>query len=84
MENLSDDEIMGSEKTFLKRRENGLMLSDQDIEILKENQINYLDYHNLQELIFAITNLLEEVDNPLLDELNMRLGEYHYYHDTNK
>ena len=39
---LNDDEIMGSEKTFLKRRKNGLMLSDKDIEILNNAHINYL------------------------------------------
>lgn len=82
--NLRDDEIMGSEKTFLKRRENGLMLSDNDIEILKSSGIDYKKYHNLQELIFAITDILDEEDNEMLDELNRRLGEYNYYNYTNK
>ena len=82
--NLSNDEIMGSEKTFLKRRSNGLMLSDKDIEILESNNINYLNYSNLQELIFAISELLEESDNELLEELNIKLGEYNYYNYTNK
>ena len=39
--NLNDDEIMGTDKSFLKRRENGLMLSDNDIEILKRNDNLY-------------------------------------------
>lgn len=82
--NLRDDEIMGGEKNFLKRRENGLMLSDRDIEILKSNGINYLKYHNLSELIFEITDILDEEENDELDELNMRLGEYNYYNYTNK
>ena len=42
--NLSDDEIMGTEKSFLKEEKNGLMLSDNDILILERNDINYLDY----------------------------------------
>ena len=84
MYNLPDEEIMGTEKSFLKRRENGLLLSDQDIEILKSNDINYLEYHNLEELIFAISEVLEEDDNPELDALNMKLGEYNYYNYTNK
>lgn len=81
---LSDDEIMGIEKSFLKRRENGLMLSDNDIEILERNNINYLEYSNLESLIFAISELLDEEENDELDALNMKLGEYNYYNYTNK
>ncbi len=84
MYNLSNDEIMGTEKSFLKRRENGLMLSDNDIELLDRNGINYLEYHNLQELIFAISEIIEEEENDELDALNMRLGEYNYYNYTEK
>lgn len=80
--NLSDDEIMGGEKTFLKLRKNGLMLSDKDVEILDKHGINYLDFKSLSELIFAIENLLD--DDYELEELNIRLGEYNYYHYTNK
>lgn len=82
--NLSDDEIMGTEKSFLKRRENGLMLSDNDIEILERNNINYLEYSNLEQLIFAISEMLDEEDNDELDALNIKLGEYNYYNYTNK
>lgn len=82
--NLSDDEIMGSEKTFLKHRKNGLMLSDKDIEILENNGIDYLKYHSLEELIFAISTSLSEIESSELEELNMRLGEYNYYNYTNK
>ncbi len=81
---LKDDEIMGTEKSFLKRRENGLMLSDNDIEILKRNGINYLDYSNLEQLIFVISDSLEEEENDELEELNIKLGEYNYYNYTNK
>ena len=76
--NLSDDEIMGCEKSFLKCRSNGLMLSDNDIDILKRNNIDYLAYSNLSSLVFAIEEALCE------EELNTRLGEHHYYNYTNK
>ena len=82
--NLRDDEIMGTEKSFMKRRENGLMLSDNDIEILKRNDINYLDYSSLESLIFKIEECLEEIDDDELESLNMKLGEYNYYNYTNK
>ena len=82
--NLNDDEIMGTEKSFLKRRENGLMLSDNDIEILKNNGINYLEFSNLASLIFRIEEALEEEENEELENLNMKLGEYNYYNYTEK
>ena len=82
--NLKDDEIMGTEKSFLKRRSNGLMLSDNDIEVLSKNGINYLDYKNLEDLIFAISEVLEEQDDALLEEISIKLGEYNYYNYTNK
>lgn len=82
--NLSDEEIMGTEKSFLKRRENGLMLSDNDIEILKRNGINYLEFSNLASLIFRIQEALEEEVDEELESLNMKLGEYNYYNYTDK
>ena len=82
--NLNDDEIMGTEKSFLKRRENGLLLSDEDINILQRNGIDHLKYKSLEELIFAISEMLEENDNDELDLLNIKLGEYNYYNYTNK
>ena len=82
--NINDDEIMGTDKSFLKIRSNGMMLSDNDIEILEGNGINYLDYHSLEELIFAISEALDEVENNELEELNIKLGEYNYYNYTNK
>ena len=82
--NLDPDEIMGNDKTFLKKRENNLLLSDNDIEILDSNNINYLDFRTLSELIFAITEALEESDDPRLEELSIKLGEYNYYNYTEK
>ncbi len=82
--NLNDDEIMGTEKSFLKRRENGLMLSDNDIAILERNDINYLKYNSLSELLFQIEEVLEENDDSELEGLSIKLGEYNYYNYTNK
>lgn len=82
--NLPDEEIMGTEKSFLKRRKNGLMLSDNDIEILERNGINYLEATNLENLIFMIGEALEEEENEELENLNIKLGEYNYYVYTEK
>ena len=82
--NLPDEEIMGTEKSFLKRRKNGLMLSDNDIEILKRNNINYLEFSSLEALIFKIEEALSEEENDELEGLSAKLGEYNYYNYTNK
>lgn len=84
--NLNLDDLIANESKFLKKRTNGLLLSDEDIRILEEYEIEYLKFNNLGELIFEITKVLNE--NPgdafLLEELNIKLGEYNYYNYTNK
>ncbi len=82
--NLKDDEIMGTDKSFMKRRANGLMLSDNDINILERNEIDYLKFNSLSELLFEIEESLEENDDDELDALSIKLGEYNYYNYTNK
>lgn len=82
--NLQDDEIMGTDKSFLKRRKNNLLLSDNDVLILERNDINYLDYKSLEELLFVIEKMLEENEDEELEELSIKLGEYNYYNYTNK
>lgn len=83
---LDVNKLVGEQETsFLKKRENGLLLSDEDIVILKRNGINYLEYNNLKSLLFAIEEILRE-DSDLIDleELSIKLGEYNYYNYTNK
>ena len=70
--------------SFLKRRENGLLLSDEDILILERNGINYLNYRDIKSLLFAINEVLEEEEEVELEELSIKLGEYNYYNYTNK
>ena len=72
------------ETSFLKRRENGLLLSDEDISILKRNGINYLNYNNLKSLLIVIEEVLENEEILELEELSIKLGEYNYYNYTNK
>ena len=79
------EKLIEEQKTsFLKRRDNGLLLSDDDIDILERNNINYLEYNNLKSLLFAITEVLDEEENPELEELSIKLGECNYYNYTNK
>lgn len=76
------------EKKSLKQRENGLLLSDEQIEILNRHHINYNNYNNLSSLIFKIEEYIEEVGNYMeitdIDELSKQLSEQNYYQNTNK
>ena len=79
-----DKLVSEQETSFLKRRENGMLLSDEDISILERHGINYLEYANLKSLLFAISSVLEDDEDILLEELSIKLGEYNYYNYTNK
>ncbi len=70
---------------FIIKRENNLYLSDEDLKILKKYQINYLNYHNMKELLFQIEEILnnEETEEDL-EELSIKLAEYNYYFEVNK
>jgi len=79
-----DNIIENTEKSFLKLRENGLLLSDNQIEILNRNEINYKKCLNIKQLIFVIDEVLEESEDEELEELVNQLSEFYYYHYTNK
>lgn len=65
---------------------NGIYLSNNQIEILKRNKIDYKKYSNLSSLIFDIENQINddyEVDEEL-DNLLSSLSEINYYKNTKK
>lgn len=72
------------EQDFLKRRDNGILLSDYQISILESNNINYKNYSNLSSLLFEIEECLNEEENDELEEVSRQLAEIHYYSETNK
>ena len=76
------------EKTQLKQRKNGLLLSDEQIEILKNHNINYEQYQTISSLIFAIEDYINEVQGYMditdIDELEKQLQEQQYYNNTDK
>lgn len=83
------DEIIKNiniEKSQLKDHGYGILLSDEEEEILKRYQINYKICTSTSQLIFMIEDYLndsyEELDD--LDNLSKRLSEYNYYQNTNK
>ena len=69
---------------FLKRRDNGILLSDYQISVLDRNNINYKNHNNLSSLLFEIEEFLNEEENDELEEVSRQLAEIHYYSETNK
>ena len=76
------------ESTQLKTRKNGLLLSDEQINILNNHNINYEQYQTLESLIFAIEDYISDVQGYMditdIDELSRQLSEQNYYNNTNK
>ena len=60
---------------------NGIYLSEEQIEILEENQIPYLKCKDIHELIYLLEqyNDVYEIESLLQD-----ISEFNYYHNTNK
>lgn len=76
------------DKTAHKLRENNLILSDEEIEILERHNIDYKQYNSVESLIFAIENYIADVQGYIeitdIDNLSSTLSEYNYYNNTNK
>lgn len=66
------------------KRENGLLLSDEQINILKKYDIDYLKYNNISSLIYEIEEILNMEYYEDLDNLSIELAEFNYYQNTNK
>lgn len=72
------------DKKMHKKRDNGLLLSDEQIEILNRYDIDYLKYNNISSLIYEIEEILNEEYNEELDKVSGELAEFNYYNNTNK
>ena len=72
----------------LKMRKNGLMLNDEQIEILRRHNIDFEQYDSLNSLIFKIEDYINDVQGYMdiadLDEVSRELSEQNYYNNTNK
>ncbi len=72
------------ENVILKRRNNNILLSDYQEDVLYSRGINYNNYANERELLFAILEYLNEVEDDEIELISSQLAEFIYYHDTNK
>ena len=72
--------------SFLKKRNNGILLSDEEINILNRYQIDYQNCVNTEELVFKIEEYLndEVIEADDLEHLSNRLSEFRYYYETKK
>lgn len=77
-------EIADIDKIIMKRRENNLLLNDYQIEILKLNEIDYLKFGSMKELLFEIENCLEDNFDEELDIVSNQLSEFIYYNESKK
>ena len=70
---------------FVKRIKNDIYLSDNDINILKRNDILYDSFSSMKDLMFYIEELVNDNDSSEeLEDLLIKLSEYNYYFRTNK
>ena len=82
---LNIDEVVGTDKKFLKKH-NNIYISDEQINILKKYDINIDKYSNLNELVYDIEEYLNDSYDELedLEWVSQSLSEYNYYNNTNK
>ena len=69
---------------LLKRRKNGIRLSDYQIMVLDRNGFNYLKYGNIHDLLFDIEEELNNNYDGELDLVSSQIAEFIYYSETKK
>lgn len=65
--------------TMMKKQKNGLFLSQEQVEILEENNIDYNKCKTLQELIYTIEQYIDNNNYDVLNNLLDVLQERNYY-----
>lgn len=71
------DDVLPDMDKWLLPRENGMLLSDYQVEVLEKNNINYMNYSNIKELLFAVNEM--DLDDEELEQIIMQLDESDYY-----
>ena len=72
------------EELLLNRRENGMLLSDYQINVLNRNGIDYRNFSKIRELLFEIENCLDDYFDEELDMVSSQISEYIYYNESKK
>lgn len=70
--------------TMMKKVNGSLYLSEEQMEILKSYNIDYMKFNNLKDLIHELMEEIEENDDDVLENLLDVLSERDYYENYNK
>ena len=70
--------------TMMKRLDNGLYLSQEQIDILESFDIDYKSAGNLSDLIRLVEEVYDDTEADVLDNLLTVLQERNYYENYNK
>ncbi len=76
-------DFVAHDEDFLKMH-NNIYISDKNLAILKQYNINIDNYNNVSELIYDIESILNYEYSEELDYVSYALAEYNYYTNTNK
>lgn len=76
-----NEEYLPKNDTWLKKRENGMILSDYQISVLKRCGINYLNYATITQILFDINEILEEDEDEELEIVAREIDERNYYNE---
>lgn len=79
MKEINYNEFLPKEDSWIKVRENGLLLSDYHISVLYRNGINYEKYGSIKQILFDINEILEEEENDELELVAREIDERNYY-----
>ena len=64
----------------LNKINNNIYLTNKQIDILNNHQINYQNCQDLKELLF----LIDDIDDEEIEEIALEISELNYYQYTNK
>lgn len=76
---MEENEYVPKRESFLEKRNNGLILSDYQISVLRRNGINYESCGSIKEILFLIDEILDEEDDEELESIAKDLSERDYY-----
>lgn len=79
-----DEIFLESQNDMPHLQSNGLYLSQNQINILKRNNINYENCSSVRQLIMLIEDELTYDENEELENLSIELSDFDYYHNFNK
>ena len=82
-QNINIDDLV-DEKYMHKKLNNGLFLSNYQVDVLKRNGIDPYKCSGIEDLIFQIDEILDIDEDEELDLISREIMEFNYYNNTNK